>query len=85
MTGAQADEAECTMEGDDENACDAELVLEHDLFFTDGTFGCDTTRSITVTCTWDSTTDVGGTNTGGDGSVFTAAEAVMGAECKIEF
>ena len=44
MTGYQSDEDECTMgdNGDDQDeACDAELVIDHDLFFTDGTFGCE--------------------------------------------
>ena len=86
MTGAQADEAECTMEGDDANACDAELVMDFDIRLEDGTFGCITTRSVTVTCTWDSTADTGIDNdvTGGDANEFSAVHAVVGASCKVE-
>ena len=53
MTGAQADANECTMDdnGDDqEEACDAAFEMDFEVFFTDGTFGCDTTREVTVTC-----------------------------------
>ena len=61
MTGAQADEAECTMDdnGDDqEEACDAMFEMEFPIYFTDGTFGCEITVDVTVTCTWDAQGDV---------------------------
>ena len=44
MTGAQADEAECTMDdngADQDAACDAELVMDFPILFKDGTFGCE--------------------------------------------
>ena len=89
MTGAQADEAECTMDdngADQDAACDAELVMDFDLLFVDGTFGCETRRPITVTCTWDSTADTGIGNdiTGAADGVFTADHAVVGAKCEVE-
>ena len=41
--------------GDDADGteCDAEWVNDVTILFADGTFGCSTTRDITVTCTWD--------------------------------
>ena len=89
MTGAQKDVNECTTDdnGDDQTkACDAELVLDFDLRFIDGTFGCDTERPITVTCTWDSSadTDIGNTTDGTSGTEFTAANARVGAKCEVE-
>ncbi|MDE0474769.1 MAG: hypothetical protein OXI50_09430, partial [Gammaproteobacteria bacterium] len=41
--------------GDDADGseCDAEWENEVTILFADGTFGCSTTRDITVTCTWD--------------------------------
>ncbi|MCY3746530.1 MAG: fibronectin type III domain-containing protein [Acidobacteria bacterium] len=41
--------------GDDADGseCDAEWVNEVEILFADGTFGCSTTRTVTVTCTWD--------------------------------
>ena len=46
MTGAQKDVNECTADdngSDQDEACDAELVMDFELLFKDGTFGCDTT------------------------------------------
>ena len=41
--------------GDDADGseCDAEWVNDVTVLFADGTFGCSTTRDITITCTWD--------------------------------
>ena len=41
--------------GDDADGteCDAEWVHDVEILFADGTFGCSTTREITITCTWD--------------------------------
>ncbi len=41
--------------GDDADGseCDAEWVHDVSILFADGTFGCSTTRDITVTCEWD--------------------------------
>ena len=94
MTGSQKDAAECDTGdngSDQDNACDAELVIEEDLLFVDGTFGCETTRAITVTCTWDSADDgITGTATGVAGTdpattLFTADDAMAGAKCEVEF
>ena len=82
MTGYQSDADECTMadNGDDQDeACDAELVIDHDLFFTDGTFGCEIFQPVTVTCTWDSNASTITIND--DGIV---GEVTTGAECKVE-
>ena len=38
---------------DDGTICDATWVREADITFADGTFGCTTTRSVTITCKWD--------------------------------
>ena len=39
---------------DDPNTiCDAEWVNDVTVTFADGTFGCSTTRDVTITCTWD--------------------------------
>ena len=89
MTGAQKDEVECTMDdngADQDAACDAELVMDFPILFVDGTFGCETTRNVTVTCTWDSTADTGIGNdiTGAGTDVFTAEHAVVGAKCEVE-
>ena len=48
MTGAQEDVDEC---GDD--GCDAEIDLTFDVLFGSGTYGCETSRSVTLSCTWD--------------------------------
>ncbi len=55
---------ECTEDdgGDDPGAdssdpntiCDAEWVRDATITFADGTFGCSTTRDVTITCNWDS-------------------------------
>ena len=41
--------------GDDADGseCDAEWEIDVEILFADGTFGCTTTREITVSCTWD--------------------------------
>ncbi len=41
--------------GDDADGseCDAEWVHDVSILFADGTFGCSTTRDVTVTCEWD--------------------------------
>ena len=37
---------------DDGTICDA-VWSDAEVLFADGTFGCTTTRSVTITCTWD--------------------------------
>ena len=37
----------------DDSECDAMWENEVEILFADGTFGCSTTRTITVTCEWD--------------------------------
>ena len=41
--------------GDDADGseCDAEWTFSDEVLFADGTFGCSTTRMVTITCTWD--------------------------------
>ena len=41
--------------GDDADGseCDADWEMDVEILFADGTFGCTTTREITVSCTWD--------------------------------
>ena len=41
--------------GDDADGseCDAEWENDVTILFADGTFGCSTTRDVTITCTWD--------------------------------
>ena len=38
---------------DDGTICDAVWTREADVLFADGTFGCSTTRSVSIKCTWD--------------------------------
>ena len=38
---------------DDGTICDATWTREADVLFADGTFGCSTTRSVSIKCTWD--------------------------------
>ena len=38
---------------DDGTICDAVWTREADVLFADGTFGCTTTRSVSIKCTWD--------------------------------
>ena len=78
MTGYQDDVAECTMDGDDETACDSTYEETHDILFVAGVFDCTHTVSVTVKCEWDSDA------TTRAGTEFTAAEAVTGAECEVE-
>ena len=33
--------------------CDADWTRDAEVLFADGTFGCTTTRSVTIKCTWD--------------------------------
>ena len=40
-------------DADEGTACDAEWTNDVTVLFADGTFGCTTTRDVTVTCTWD--------------------------------
>ena len=53
----RGDIVECTEadEGDDadDSECDAEWTTDVEVLFTDGTFGCDTTRMVTIMCSWD--------------------------------
>ena len=46
---------------DDGTICDANWSMTADVAFADGTFGCETTRSVTIKCTWDAD---GGITTG---------------------
>ena len=39
--------------GEDDEICDAQWSETYDVLFADGTFGCSTTRSVTITCSWD--------------------------------
>ena len=39
--------------GEDDEKCDAEWSESYDIIFADGTFGCSTTKSVTITCSWD--------------------------------
>ena len=48
-----------------EEACDATFKMDFPVFFTDGTFGCETTVTVTVTCEWDSQGDLDGDGTAG--------------------
>ena len=57
---ADADFFECSEgDGGDDDAdggttiCDAEWVNDVTVTFADGTFGCKTTRDVTITCEWD--------------------------------
>ena len=38
---------------DDGSICDATWVRDAEVLFADGTFGCTTTRMVTITCEWD--------------------------------
>ena len=55
--GDQSDIRECSEadggDDDDGTICDAEWMTDADVKFADRIFGCTTTRSFTVTCTWD--------------------------------
>ena len=53
-----ADDFRACGEGDggddaDGSECDAVWVNDETITFADGTFGCSTTRDVTITCTWD--------------------------------
>ena len=37
----------------DGSICDAEWVNEVEVKFTDGTFGCEASRMVSITCEWD--------------------------------
>ena len=87
MQGSQADEAECSMDdnGDDqEEACDSMIEMDFDIFFTDGTFGCETTRTVTVTCEWDSQGDLDGDETAATALNDTSIDAGSWAKCTAE-
>ena len=57
MSGAD-DFYKCTEDDggddDDNTICDAEWTRDAEVKFADGTFGCSTTRMVSITCTWDS-------------------------------
>ena len=38
---------------DDGSICDAEWVNEVEVTFADGTFGCEASRMVSITCEWD--------------------------------
>ena len=38
---------------DDGSICDADWTRDAEIVFADGTFGCSTTRMVSITCTWD--------------------------------
>ena len=40
-------------DADDNTLCDAEWSYDAEILFASGTFGCTTTRMVTVTCEWD--------------------------------
>ncbi len=37
----------------DGKGCDAEWEMDYDVLFGDGIFGCETTRTVTISCEWD--------------------------------
>ena len=45
---------------DDGDGCDAEWSEDFEIAFTDGVFGCETTRSVTITCEWDASGGMSG-------------------------
>ena len=51
------DVRECTEadggDDDDGTICDAVWTREAEVKFADGTFGCETTRTVSIKCTWD--------------------------------
>ena len=49
--GRNAEKCDPDDGGDD--ACDAAWSEDYDILFADGTFGCTTTRMVTISCTWD--------------------------------
>ena len=52
----------------DGSICDAEWVNEVEVTFTDGTFGCEASRMVSITCEWDA-----------DGGMARGPERVAGA------
>ena len=55
--GAQNDVQACSMDdngADQKEACDSMIDMTFDLMFWSGTYGCEASRSVTVTCEWDS-------------------------------
>ncbi len=56
-TSDQADVRGCTEddggESHDGTVCDAVWTRDASVLFADGTFGCTTTREVSITCTWD--------------------------------
>ena len=71
--------------GDDDNnsLCDADWMNDVEVLFADGTFGCSTTRMVSVTCTWDSD---GGMAQGRNAlpSAFTAGDKKFFLKCEAE-
>ena len=43
----------CDPDDGGDDACDAAWSMDWDVTFADGTFGCVTTRPVTISCTWD--------------------------------
>ena len=68
---------------DDGSICDAEWTRDAEVTFADGTFGCSTTRMVSVTCTWDAD---GGMAQGRNAlpSAFTAANKKFFLKCEAE-
>ena len=61
-TADQSDVQECTEAdgGDDADGtiCDAKWSETFDVLFASGTYGCTTTRSVTITCEWDASGEI---------------------------
>ena len=68
---------------DDGSICDAEWTRDAEVTFADGTFGCSTTRMVTITCTWDAD---GGMAQGRNAlpSAFTADDKDFFLKCEAE-
>ena len=70
--------------------CDAEIDMTFDVLFGSGTYGCETTRSVTLTCTWDAQGDVdddddtaAGTEISGTAGTNVTLDGTF-ASCKVE-
>ena len=68
---------------DDNTLCDAEWTRDAEVTFADGTFGCSTTRMVSITCTWDAD---GGMAQGRNAlpSSFTAGDKKFFLKCEAE-
>ena len=80
MTGAQEDVAKC---GDD--GCDAAIDMTFDVLFGSGTYGCTTTRTVTVSCTWDAqgnVNDLGDSPTAADFNELTGTDIANFVKCE---